>query len=352
MAARMRVVEVRAFGGPERLEDAERPVPEPGPGQVRVRVRAAGFNPVDYKWRQGHVSPHLPVVLGREAAGVVEATGAGVRAFREGDAVLAYVGAPASNGAYAEAVCLPEALLAHLPPALSFREAAAVPVAGGTAYACVVERARVTRGEAVLVAGAAGGVGSTAVGLLRHLGAAPLLVTAGSDASAAYLTDTLGVHAEDVVRYAGRSPAELAADVRARTGGWGVAAALDFVGGDMKRLCFDAVAAEGRVVSIVEEPAGFPLDLWDEATSPLMVRSASFHFVQHGALALLGPPAAWPLYGRRLAALAALYAEGALRPPRVEVVGALSADTARRAHTLLEGGHVRGKLVMEVGEAA
>lgn len=344
----MRVVEVRAFGGVERLEDAERPLPVPQRGEVRIRVRASGFNPVDYKWRQGHVSPHLPVVLGREAAGVVDAVGEGVTSFREGDAVFAYVGSPASNGAYAEALCVPEGLVAPKPSRLSFAEAAAVPIAGLTAYVSVVEKARVARDEPVLVAGAAGGVGSMAVPLLRHLGASPLLATAGSDASAAYLAEALGVRPEEVVRYSGKATEALAADVRARAGGWGVAAAFDFVGGAMKRLCFDAVAADGRVVSIVEEPSDYPLNLWDENTSALMVRSVSFHFVQLGAPARLGPPSGWVAYGQRLRKLAELFDTGALPRPRVERVGTLSAATARHAHTLLEGAHTRGKLVMEL----
>jgi NADPH:quinone reductase-like Zn-dependent oxidoreductase len=343
----MRVVEVRAFGGVERLEDAERPMPVPGRGEVRIRIRAAGFNPVDYKWRQGPGGPPLPVVLGREVSGMVDAVGEGVTAFREGDAVFAYLGAQASNGGYAEALCVQEVLVAHKPASLSFAEAAAIPVASLTAYDSVVEKARVERGEAVFVAGAAGGVGSAAVGLLRHLGATPLLVTAGSDASAAYLVKELGVRPGDVVRYAGKGTEALAAELRERTGGWGVAAAFDFVGGAMKRLCFDTVAADGRVVSIVEEPPDYPLNLWDEDTSPLMVRSVSFHFVQLGARARLGPPSSWVSYGQRLAKLAALYETGALPRPRVERVGSLSSATARRAHTLLEEGHVRGKLVME-----
>lgn len=344
----MRVVEVRAFGGVERLEDAEKPLPVPGRGEVRIRIRAAGFNPVDYKWRQGHVSPHLPVVLGREVAGVVDAVGEGATSFREGDAVFAYAGAQASNGGYAEAMCVPEALVAHKPPSLSFAESAAIPIASLTAYESVVEKARVERGEAVLVAGAAGGVGSAAVALLRHLGATPLLATAGSDASAAYLVKELGVRPEEVVRYAGRDAEALSAEVRERAGGWGVAAAFDFVGSAMKRLCFDAVAADGRVVSIVEEPPDYPLNLWDENTSPLMVRSVSFHFVQLGARSRLGPPSGLALYGQRMTKLAALYEMGALPRPRVECVGSLSSATARRAHTLLEEGHVRGKLVMEM----
>ncbi len=339
----MRVVEIRAFGGAEVLEDAERPLPEPGPGAVRIRMRAAGFNPVDYKWRQGLISPQLPVVLGRELAGVVDAVGEGVQAFRPGDEVFAWAGAGSSNGAYAEAVCVPAALVASKPAALSFAQAAAIPIAGMTAWVAVVERAQVRAGDAVLVAGGAGGVGSTAVPLLRHLGAAPLLVTAGSDASAAHLRD-LGVDPHEVLRY--DRTKDLAAEVHERTGGYGVAAAFDFVGGAMKRLCFDAVAADGSVVSIVEEPAEFPLDLWDETTSPLVTRSASFHFVQLGAAAHLGPPARLPAYGERLARLASLYESGALPPPLVEVVGPLAAHTARSAHARLEDGHVRGKLVL------
>ncbi len=344
----MRAVGIEQFGGPDVLRDVELPLPEPGPGTVRIRVRAAGFNPVDYKWRQGHISPVLPVVLGRELAGVVDAVGPDVDTLRVGDEVFAYLGSGSSSGAYAEAVCVPACQVARKPARLSFAEAAAIPIAGMTAWVSVVERARVQPGDPVLVAGGAGGVGSTAVALLRHIGAFPLLVTAGSDASAAWL-QRLGVRPDHVVRYDGRAVDELSADVRARAGGHGVAAAFDFVGGAMKRLCFDVAAVEGHVASIVEEPPGFALDLWDEATSPLITRSVSFHFVQLGARASLGPASGWAAYGVRLARLAALYEAGTIAPPAVEVVGSLSAATTRAAHARLEAGHVRGKLVMTAG---
>ena len=333
------------FGGVDGFTAEELSPGAPGPGEIRVRVRAVGFNPVDVKLRQGNLGGSPPLVLGRDVSGVVDAVGDGVTGVHIGDRVYAR-----SNEAYAESVVIPAALVARMPETLSFAEAAALPVAGLTAYQCVVEKARVQPGEAVLVAGGSGGVGSIAVQLLQYRGAAPILVTAGSDESAAYLIDHLGVAPACVLRYDGKTVGELAEQVLRRTGGARVQAAFDFVGKQMKRLCFEVVGVDGHVVSIVEEPPGFDLDVWDEHASPLVLRSASLHFVQLAARLAYAPPETWTLYREQLAALARLVDTGAISKVPITEVGRFSVDTVRRAHMLLEGGHVRGKLVATTGE--
>jgi NADPH2:quinone reductase len=282
-------------------------------------------------------------VLGRDVSGVVDAVGADVAELVVGDAVYAR-----ADTAYAESVVVPAALAARMPARLTFAQAAAIPVAGLTALQSVVDRARVGPGDAVFVAGAAGGVGSVAVPLLQHCGAYPVLATAGSDASAAYVTHDLRVPPEHVLRWREHSGEALAARVRELTGGEGVRAAFDFVGGAMKRLCFDVVAVDGHVVSIVEEPESYPLNLWDERTSPLILRSASFHFVQLAARRQHGSRSSWDRYGRDLAILTQLLDTGALPPVPVTDVGPFSLEAVRRAHRLLDEGGVLGKLVASV----
>ncbi len=333
------------FGDVDAFAAHDRPPAEPGPGELRIAVRAIGFNPVDAKMRRGALGGTPPMVLGRDVSGVVAAVGDADAGFRVGDAVFAR-----ANEAYTESVVVSAALVARMPTTLSFAQAAAIPIAGLTAYRCV-ERAGVEPGDAVLVAGASGGVGSFAVPLLQHAGAGPILATAGSDESAAYLVERLLIPPEHVLRHREHAPEALAARVRALTGGYGVQAAFDFAGGAMKRLCFDVVAADGHVVSIVEEPATYPLNLWDERTSPLVVRSASYHFVQLAAALQHGPREGWSRYGRELAALAQLVERGVLPPVAITDVGPFSLDAVRRAHVLLDAGGVRGKLVASVARA-
>ncbi|OJT25923.1 hypothetical protein BO221_08790 [Archangium sp. Cb G35] len=344
----MHVVTQRAFGGVEQLVDEDWPLPVPGPGEVRVRIRAASFNPVDVLFRQGGFGGRLPQVLGRDLSGVVDALGEGVTGLGVGEEVLCYRAGQGSNGSHAEYTCVPAVLVVPKPRRLGFAEAAALPVVALTAWQCVT-RARVRRGEAVFVAGGSGGVGSMALQLLHHLGARPVLTTAGSDTSAGYLVEHLGVEPGHLLRYRGRTPEQWLADVLAMNGGQRVPVALDFVGGTMKELCFAVAAVDGRVVSIVEEPSDSSFNLWDETRSPLILRSLEFHFIQLGARALYAPRETWTVYREQLEAICRLIEEGALKPPAVRSVGPLSAATAREAHRLLEEGRVQGKLVMECG---
>ncbi|WP_243403832.1 alcohol dehydrogenase catalytic domain-containing protein [Thermus thermophilus] len=170
----MRAVVLKGFGGLEMLEERDLPVPEPGPGEVLVRNLAVAVNPVDAKIRAAGrwagVEP--PFVLGYDAAGVVAKVGPGVKDLKEGDEVYytpEIFGNP--HGTYAEYTPVPAGIVAKKPKNLSFAEAAAIPLAGGTAWEAVVRRLAVRPGETVLVMGGAGGVGSFAVQFAKAAGA-------------------------------------------------------------------------------------------------------------------------------------------------------------------------------------
>ncbi|MEU8122210.1 NADP-dependent oxidoreductase [Spirillospora sp. NPDC049024] len=178
-AATMRAARVHGFGGPEaiRLDRVRRPTP--GPGEVLVRVAAAGFNPSDVGFRAGYmrdaVPLDLPFTLGSEAAGTVVQAGDGVDRLAVGDHV---VGRLDAGGAAAEYFTASAHRLVRAPSALPLAHAAAVPVAGLTAWQALFEHARVGPGTRILVNGAGGGVGMFAVQLARHAGA-HVIATAG-----------------------------------------------------------------------------------------------------------------------------------------------------------------------------
>ncbi len=175
----MRAVTYRRFGGPDVLEVTDLPTPKVGPDSVLIRVRASSVNPVDWKVREGHLAEVMdtvfPVIPGWDVAGVVEQVGLDTPEFRVGDEVFGYVrkdvvGGEVAGGTFADLVAAPVRTLAHKPSSLSFEEAAAVPLAGLTAYQ-TIRRAGVQSGHTVLVHAAAGGVGSFAVQIARSLGA-------------------------------------------------------------------------------------------------------------------------------------------------------------------------------------
>ncbi len=117
----------------------------------------------------------------------------------------------------------------------------------------------------------------------------------------------------------------------------------------MKFLAFGAARVDGNVVSIVQEPSDFPLNIWDEHASPMSQRSLSFHFVEIGARSKLRPRDTWMAYRNELTEIAKWAQEGLIVPPAVLLVGHLAAQTVCKAHGILESGHAGGKLVMTVG---
>jgi NADPH:quinone reductase len=340
----MRAVLLERFGGPDGLVDGTLPVPEVAPDDVLIRVKAVSFNPTDYQLRKsGHPSLSLPMVLGRDVAGLVEAVGAAVTTFAIGDEVYANL-VPKKAGGYAEFVALPHWFVALKPRCLSCTEAAAVPVTAMTAFAALT-RARPHAEKSLLITGGSGGVGSWAIAFAKAFGITRIATTAGSDASRAHIRDQHGIPDARIISYAGRSRRELAAAAIAANDGALFDIALDCVGAAMTHLCCDTVEFGGDVVSVVDGPKdqSHGPDQADE--DQLFNRSAAFHCEMISALAYYGPVERHTIYGERLHEIAALIDSGRLRLPTITNLGPLSAAVAREAHRRLESGHTIGKLV-------
>jgi NADPH2:quinone reductase len=343
----MRAIVLTAYGGLDGFREETWPLPLLRPHEVRVRIRAAAFNPVDGYWRRGQHAPPLPVVLGRDVAGEVDAVGEAVTAYRPGDRVFGYIGGGrGSNGAYATHVSVPAAMLAPMPQGWDFRQAASLPVVGLTALLAVRDKQPLRRGEPVFVAGGSGMVGFMAVQLLRAEGAGPVLATVGNPAIVERMRGW-GMPSEWLLDHRSLKHETLRERILAVSGG-GLRLAYDFVGGAMKRLGFEVLGPEGHLISAVEEPPDFSINLWDESTSPLVLGSRSFHFVQLGARGLYGRDADLAWYGEGLRALARMIEEGRLELPPQRCVGELSLAAVREAHALLDASKAGGKLVMDV----
>lgn len=175
----MRAIRISEFGGPEVLRLEETPDPKPAAGQVLVRVKAAGVNPVDAYIRSGTYprKPSLPYTPGTDAAGIVEATGADVKAFKPGDRVYTN---GSVTGVSAELAVCDESRVHHLPSQISFQQGAALGVPYGTAFRALFQRGGGKAAETVLIHGASGGVGSACVQFARAAGLT-VIGTGGSE---------------------------------------------------------------------------------------------------------------------------------------------------------------------------
>jgi NADPH:quinone reductase-like Zn-dependent oxidoreductase len=212
MSRTMLAVEQREWGaGSDKLALVEVDRPEPAPTEVLVRVKAAGVNPVDHYTRLGVAYNRvlsLPFVNGWDVAGVVEETGYGVTLFQPGDRVFGMPWFPRQAGAYAGYVTAPSRQFALVPAGLSFTEAAALPLAGLSAWQMVVDTGQLTAGQRVLVSGAAGGVGHLAVQIAKARGA--YVIGTARAAKHGFLYD-LGV--DEAIDYAADEPSEVVKDV-------------------------------------------------------------------------------------------------------------------------------------------
>jgi NADPH:quinone reductase len=340
----MKAVVLTAPGGVEHFRLMDVPLPVPRPDEVRIRVHAAAFNPADCQTRRELPPAQAAIILGGEVAGIVDAVGDAVHHVTVGDAVYAYL--PRTRGGYAEFVCTSAAFVARKPARLSFAHAAAVPVAGLTAYQCVVHKAQIQPGDAIFIAGGSGGVGTFAVQLARFYGATPIVTTTGSPRSTAYLTEVLGLPPAHLLFYPGQSHAELVEQARQINGGNLYRITLDCVGHSMTSLCCDLVDFDGHVISIVDGPRDALHTGGEHDTDRLFNRSATFHFVLLYARARFAAARTWNMYHQHLTHLADLLEQQQIQPPAINTVGTLAAETVQAAHMQLETGHVQGKLVM------
>lgn len=258
----MKAIVSVAPGSPETLRLQDRPDPEPGPGEVRIRVAAASVNFPDlliiedkYQYK-----PERPFSPGAEVAGTVDAVGDGVRDLKPGTRVLAMLG----WGGMAEYTIAPAAKVVPIPDAMPFNDAAALVLTYGTSYHALADRAKLGKGETLLVLGAAGGVGLAAVELGVAMGATVL--AAASSAEKLAIAKTAG--ASNGIVYP-RNPLDVAAqrtlsaELKALCGAAGPDVIYDPVGGDYSEPALRSIAWQGRYL-VVGFPAGIarlPLNL-------------------------------------------------------------------------------------------
>ena len=320
-----KVIRFHERGGPEvlRLEDAE--VGDPGPGQARVRHRAIGVNFIETYHRTGLYPLPLPSGLGQEAAGVVEAVGAGVQHVKPGDRVAYGNGPP---GSYSEARLVPADRLVLVPEGISDEQAAAVMLKGLTVQYLIRRTYAVKAGETVLWHAAAGGVGLIACQWLRALGVR-VIGTAGSDEKAA-LAKAHG--AAEVIVY---TREDFPARVRALTGGEGVPVVYDSVGKSTFSGSLDCLKPLGLMVSFGNASGAVP---------PFELGVLA----QKGSLFVTRPTL--NTYAAKRADLEASSAElfdvvrrGAVK---VELGGRYPLAEAARAHRDLESRRTTGSLVL------
>jgi NADPH:quinone reductase-like Zn-dependent oxidoreductase len=308
----MKAVRIHKYGGPECLVYEEVVRPQPGSGEVLVRVEAAAVNPVDWKVREGYLKEmlyhSLPLILGWDVSGVVEAVDPGVTHFKVGDEVFSRPDLE-RDGAYAEYVVIRETEVALKPESIDHIHAAAIPLAGLTAWKSIIDAARVAPGQRVLIHGAAGGVGSFAVQLAKWRGA--------------HVIATASAHNHDYLRELGADEVVDYRAVRFEEVTGKVDVVFDTIGGETQQRSWQVLKKGGILVSIVDPP---PVEL------------AGIHGVRQ-AFVFIQPDAS------ALAELARLVDTGKLQS-RVETVLPLS--EARRAQELSQGGHVRGKIVLKV----
>jgi NADPH:quinone reductase-like Zn-dependent oxidoreductase len=239
-----RVVHFWKTGGPEVLEIDDSDVPAPKPGEVRIAVKAIGLNRSESMWRSGLYieHPEFPARIGYEASGLIESVGNEVSNLRLGDAVSILPGFSQSKyGTYGELVLVPSAMVVKHPDFLTFEEAATIWMMFLTGYGAVIETAKLSAGEAVLIPGASSGVGLAAIQIASALGAVPIALTR-TDSKRKQLLEAGAAHV------VATESQDLVSEVRRITDGKGAEVVLDPVAGPNFTKLIEAMADLGRFV--------------------------------------------------------------------------------------------------------
>ncbi|WP_112181956.1 NADP-dependent oxidoreductase [Paraliobacillus zengyii] len=310
----MKAIVINEYGDKRVLQEEEISKPVIKENQVLVEVHATSINPIDWKMRAGYLKEMLdfsfPIILGWDVAGTIVEVGSQVQNFKIGDEVFARPDTT-NEGTYAEFTTVDENLLAKKPKNITFEEAASVPLAGLTAWQCLVDFTKVQKDDKVLIHAGAGGVGSLAIQIAKHLGA--YVATTASEKNAAYMKE-LG--ADQIINYQTQDFAE-------ELNNFDVV--LDTMGGEILNKSFTVLKPKGRLVTIAGQP--------DQTLAEKYQIEASGYW--------LNPD------GKQLSELGKLLDNGIVKPQVGHVFG-FSEEEMKEAHALSETHHAKGKIVIKV----
>ncbi len=310
----MKAAQINEYGGQDVVVVTNNaPKPEPATGQVLVEVHAASVNPFDVKVRDGLVKQvaelHFPATLGGDVAGTVASVGEGVEGFEVGQAVYGQANALSGQGSFAEFTPVKAESLAAKPAQIDFTNAAAIPLVGVSAYQALVDHMQLQAGQKILIHGGAGGIGSIAIQLAKHLGAYVATTASSGD------TDFVkGLGADAVIDYTSQDFAAILKDYDA---------VYDVIGGETFRKSLQILKTGGTLVSMVEKE--------NEALAK-----------QYG-VTIIGQFTRTTT--ERLTKLAQLIDEGAMK---VKIDKTFPLDAAADALEYVKTGHPHGKVVITV----
>ena len=324
----MRALICNAYGPPDTLSIEDRATPEPGDRQILVDVHAAGVNFPDILVIAGQyqVKTEPPFIPGNEAAGVVSAVGKDVTRFNVGDKVIVMP----RGGAFAEQCVADEMLSMPLPDGLDYEQAAGFSVTYGTSYHALKQSADLQAGETVLVLGAAGGVGITAVEIAKAMGAR-VIAAASTDEKLAFAREA---GADDVINYTDQP---LKDTVKSLTDGNGADVVYDPVGGDLAEQAYRALAWHGRYLVIgfaAGDIPAFPLNI-------ALLKEASVIGVWWGTWAQKNPK----LQVQNVIEMAGMIKKGVLKP---RVTESYALNDFKQAFAAITGRRALGKVVLRM----
>ncbi len=308
----MKAIQIHEFGGPEVLKFEDAPKPKPQPDEVLIKVFATSVNPVDWKIRKGRAKGKFPVkfplIPGWDVSGEIEEVGSNIVNFRKGDEVYSRPD-PAKNGTYAEYVVVKANLVNEKPKSIDHERAAAVPLAGLTAWQALFDHGDLQKGEKVLIQGASGGVGTFAVQFAKWKGA--YVIGTASEKNIDFVKQ-LG--ADEVIDYKNEKFENKVKDVDL---------VLDLVGGNVQERSLKVIKKGGRLVTTVQPQN-------QEEAKEKNIRIEGF-------LTQSVP--------EELEQIKQLIDSGKVKPVVSKI---MPLKDAAKAQELSEEGHPRGKIVLQV----
>ncbi|WP_182200160.1 NADP-dependent oxidoreductase [Paraliobacillus salinarum] len=310
----MKAVVINHYGNSDVLEDTEITKPTPEPNQVLVEVFATSINPIDWKVREGYMKEvipfEFPIILGWDVAGKIVAVGDKVKNYQVGDEVFARP-ANTNKGTYAEYTLVDEDLLAKKPTTITFEEAASIPLAGLTAWQSLLDVAKLQEGEKVLIQAGAGGVGSLAIQIAKHVGA--YVATTASKENEDYVK-ALG--ADLFINYKTEDFENIVKDFDV---------VFDMMGGEILDRGITVLKPGGRIVTIAGQPNQALADQYQ-------VKAYSYWLEPNG---------------KQLQEMADLLDKEIIKP-QVNHTFSFSASGIKEAHDLSATHHAKGKIVIKM----